>query len=598
MDRNKIKNTYLENIKKEEFSLLSLKRRSFYVSMLRLLVFAAGITSAIAAFRYSPLAGSVAMIVFIVLFFFLFRKSAWYSQIIILSENLIRINKDEINALGGDCSAFDGGADLIDTGHDFTYDTDIFGDDSVFRHINRTVTGCGRAILAGWLTGPYDLQKAIPERQDAVRELSGKLYWRQKFMAYSSDRLLDEKEIDSLQEWLNEKDPFFTPFAMEAVTVILPLITTAVFISAISGLLPLKVFIFIFVFNLMLAGIFLRKSNRIHSMVSRKHIYLSSFAELINLIEKEQFTSSVMTGMQNKISGRKGSAAEKIRELNTIIRSFDSRLNMLAGFILNGFLLWDFQCVKRLERWRSSSAEGLPVWLNLLGKTDAFSSLANYTYNNPGYSFPDVINDAVVLEAFKMGHPLLKNEARVDNDFCISRGEVNIFTGANMSGKSTFLRNVAVNMVLAMAGAPVCAAKMSFSPVILYTSMRTTDSLSRNESYFYAELKRLKNLKDRLENGEDILFILDEILKGTNSTDRSTGSKLFLRRLIEIGGTGLIATHDISLAEMEEEFPGIVMNRCFEVEIDGKKINFDFKIRNGITRNMNASVLMQQMGIV
>jgi DNA mismatch repair ATPase MutS len=197
-----------------------------------------------------------------------------------------------------------------------------------------------------------------------------------------------------------------------------------------------------------------------------------------------------------------------------------------------------------------------------------------------------------------MGHPLLKRETRISNDFSVEcRGQVFIITGANMAGKSTFLRTVAVNMVLGMIGAPVCAGEMNLSPVKLFTSMRTTDSLSQNESYFYAELKRLKALKERLEKGENIFFILDEILKGTNSTDKSLGSKLFLRRAIEYGGTGLIATHDISLGEMETEFPVNVVNKCFEIEIDGEKISFDYLLRDGITRKMNAAALMKQMGI-
>ena len=252
----------------------------------------------------------------------------------------------------------------------------------------------------------------------------------------------------------------------------------------------------------------------------------------------------------------------------------------------------------KLEKWRDSVSSSLPVWLNLLGKIDGLNSLANYAYNNPDYSFPQVVNGEPVLEADSMGHPLLKRETRISNDFSVKRrGQVFIITGANMAGKSTFLRTVAVNMVLGMIGAPVCAGEMNLSPVKLFTSMRTTDSLSQNESYFYAELKRLKALKERLEKGENIFFILDEILKGTNSTDKSLGSKLFLRRVIEYRGTGLIATHDISLGEMETEFPVNVVNKCFEIEIDGEKISFDYLLRDGITRKMNAAALMKQMGI-
>jgi DNA mismatch repair ATPase MutS len=333
-------------------------------------------------------------------------------------------------------------------------------------------------------------------------------------------------------------------------------------------------------------------------MVSRKQLFLSSFEQLVSSFEKEEFKSDVMSAIKQKLCAGQSSVAYKIKELNNIISAFDSRLNLFVGLILNGFLLWDFHCLMKLEKWRRSAASGLPVWLNLLGKADGLNSLANYSFNNPDISFPEVVRNGPVLEAFRMSHPLLKKETRVSNDFSIrQRGQVFIITGANMAGKSTFLRTVAVNMVLGMTGAPVCAEKMKLTPLKLFTSMRTVDSLSHNESYFYAELKRLKALKERLEKGEDIFFILDEILKGTNSTDKSLGSKQFLRRIIDLGGTGLIATHDISLGEMEVEYPGNVVNKCFEIEIDGENISFDYLLRDGITRRMNAAALMKQMGI-
>jgi DNA mismatch repair ATPase MutS len=226
-------------------------------------------------------------------------------------------------------------------------------------------------------------------------------------------------------------------------------------------------------------------------------------------------------------------------------------------------------------------------------------SIANFAYNNPAYSYPQLSDQKEVFTSCMMGHPLISRESRICNDFCIGgKGMVIIVTGANMAGKSTFLRTVAVNFILAMAGAPICANALKFTPLKLYTSMRTTDSLSHNESYFYAELKRLKTLKTRVESGEQILFILDEILKGTNSVDKSNGSKVFMKKMIELGGTGLIATHDTSLGEMENDFPRAIKNKSFEIEIDGENITFDYKLRDGITTKMNAALLMKQMGIL
>ena len=429
--------------------------------------------------------------------------------------------------------------------------------------------------------------------------MSVKLEWRQQFAAYGIERPLGDKELKSLKDWLKDGDIFnFSPL-LKSIAIIFPAAAIITLIVFIISILPFSVFLIVFLLNLLIIAIYLKKINRIHAMVSRKHLFLSSVALLIRSFENEKFSSHTLTGIQEKLCTSSGSAAAKIKELDMIIRSFDNRLNMILGIVLNGLLLWDYHCIMKLERWRRAAASHLPGWLTLLGTIDALNSLANYSYNNPDYCYPLIAGDGSVIDSVSMGHPLLRREIRVSNDFSIQkRGLVYIITGANMAGKSTFLRTVAVNILLAMVGAPVCCQRMKFSPVRLFTSMRTIDSLSHNESYFYAELKRLKILKDRIEQKEDILFILDEILKGTNSTDKSIGSKQFLRLLIGLGGTGLVATHDISLGEMQSEYSGTVINKCFEIEIDSDRITFDYLLRNGITRKMNAAMLMKQMGIV
>jgi hypothetical protein len=598
MNPEDIRKTYIDLKQKNEILLAGLKKYQLLISLLRLFVFIAGGIFSAVAFSHTVIGGIIALLVTIICFLLLVKKYEDYSGKILITQNLVTINDNEINALDGDYSSFDGGSDLNDTKHDFSGDIDIFGEDSLFRYLNRTVTGSGRSQLAGWLSEPYDLREEITERQDAVRELSGKLTWRQQFMAFGLNKPLNEKEIRSLHDWLNESDDSYSSLLMKISSYVLPLAAIVTLLLVISGVLPFMVFLLLYVFNLFLITLFLKKSNRIHAMVSRKQLFLSSFEQLVGSFEKEHFTSDVLAAIKEKLCASQGSVAFKIKELNNIINAFDNRLNLFVGLILNGFLLWDFHCIMKLEKWRRSAASSLPLWLDLLGKTDGLNSLANYAYNNPDNSFPEVGENGPLLQAVRMGHPLLKRETRVSNDFSVwQRGQVFIITGANMAGKSTFLRTVAVNMVLGMTGAPVCAEKMRLTPLNLFTSMRTVDSLSHNESYFYAELKRLKALKERLENSEDIFFILDEILKGTNSTDKSLGSKQFLRRVIDLGGTGLIATHDISLGEMEIEYPMNVVNKCFEIEIDGENISFDYLLRDGITRKMNAAALMRQMGI-
>jgi DNA mismatch repair ATPase MutS len=320
---------------------------------------------------------------------------------------------------------------------------------------------------------------------------------------------------------------------------------------------------------------------------------------LLKAFEKESFSSQGLNEIKFNIIGKKTSAAVSVKKLGDLIHAFDSRMNIFAGFILNGFLLWDYQSIYRLEKWKSEYRDLFPVWLDMVGRIDAYISLGNYAFNNPGFVYPAISDNSIMFQAKNLGHQLIDEKRRVCNDFVLEkRGTVCIISGANMAGKSTFLRTVAVNYILGMTGAPVCASEMSFIPVKLFTSMRTTDSLSDNESYFYAELKRLKILKSKVENGEPVFMILDEILKGTNSEDKSSGSKLFLRKIVAHGGTGLIATHDTSLCKLETEVPGKIINKCFEIEIDGQNILFDYKLHEGITQKMNAVFLMKQMGIL
>jgi hypothetical protein len=581
-----------------QVSLSELKRKQLMISLIRLAVFIAGLLLTIWAFTFSVPAGIVSLMLSLAVFLFLVIRYVELEAGISVTGNLIRINKSELNAIDGDFSSFDGGREFIDPGHDFSADLDIFGDDSLFRYLNRCVTGSGKSQLAGWLLSPIGPGEDIPSRQKAVRELAPKIEWRQKFMAYGYEGQLTDTYIDSLAGWLAESDDLATPFQRKAAYAA-PVLTLAVFSLVIAGLLPVQLFVLLFVINLFFTGYFLKATARIHERVSKKYGILEPLRKLIECIGDETFTSPVLAGIKNRLSSGDDSVAKRLKELNSIIRMFDGRLNLFAGLILNGVLLWDFHCVMRLEKWRRMSAGNLPVWLRMAGRMDAFISLASYSFNNPGYCFPSLSEEGRIINAEDLGHPLIPGKLRVTNDFSTgNEKQIFIITGANMSGKSTFLRAVAVNMILAMTGAPVCAVKMKFTPVRLFTSMRTADSLSHSESYFYAELKRLRILKESLENGDPVFFLLDEILKGTNSTDKSTGSKQFLLKLMELGGTGMLATHDISLGELGKDHPGKIVNKCFEVEIDGENILFDYKLRNGITSKMNAAMLMKQMGII
>jgi len=569
------------------------------ISVFRLVVFVGGIVLSCLAFTLSKYYGFVALILTLVIFIYLLML---YSRHLAKQQyllNLELINQNEIKAGEGDFSIFPDGSSFIAKGHDFSYDTDIFGPGSLFQFLNRTCTGYGSEVLACWLSDPYELRTVLRERQQTVAEIGLKIIWRQSFLATGINRNLDRNNILGMTKWLALGQKNKSSAVRRICLLALPSLACITLLLTVAGLVHYSIFVSIFLANLLIVFVNLKNTQSVHEELTGRYNFLSSLGSLIELIESEQFESTLIEKMKEDIKGSRLSAVKALKELSGIIRAFDSRLNIFVGFIFNGLFLWDLHCLRKLDGWKAAYGKKFPAWLDMLGQVDAFISLGNYAYNNPEFVYPLPSDDMTPFKARQLGHPLIDNSKRVCNDFVLpSKGMICIITGANMAGKSTFLRTVAVNMILAMVGAPVCAVEMKFLPTRLFTSMRTTDSLTSNESYFYAELKRLRQLQQMVLTGENILFILDEILKGTNSEDKSLGSRLFLNKIISLGGTGLIATHDTTLGRLEEEYPEVIINKCIEVEIDGEIIHFDYKLRDGIASKKNAVLLMKQMGII
>lgn len=573
------------------------KRILFILSLMRLLIFAGGIILTWIGFSHSTVPGILSLFFFMTLFMVLLRRYSIHSDRHRHFSNMQKINLMEMKAVSGDVSSFPDGDEFRDISHDFSYDTDLFGKDSLFQFLNRTSTALGAEILAGWLTDQFSLARNLENRQKAISDLASRLEWRQDFMAMSMGKNLDKEHIAGILGWLGEEHFPLSPRMINILIILLPAscIISAFLLAA--GLVHYTLFTSIFLINLSVSFSILRKTNAFHLSLSGRSRFLFSMGDLILHIDKEPFEADHLNEIRNAAKEESISAAGSLKKLGRIIQAFDSRLNIIVGFFLNGTILWDLHCIRKLEKWKSAHGSRFVKWLELTGQIDAFLSLGNYAFNNNDYSFPVISADSFILSADALGHPLIDPVKRVCNSFSIRQQDICIISGANMAGKSTFLRTVAVNYILAMTGAPVCAKTMSFRPARLFTSMRTTDSLTSGESYFYAELKRLVNLLTRIRENHDVFFILDEILKGTNSEDKTLGSKMFIRRLIETGGTGLIATHDTSLGRMKDEFPGIIVNKCIEIEIDGDIIKFDYQLRDGITKSRNAVLLMRNMGI-
>jgi DNA mismatch repair ATPase MutS len=318
------------------------------------------------------------------------------------------------------------------------------------------------------------------------------------------------------------------------------------------------------------------------------------------MIENSNFKSVYLTDIQKQLVTEEGKIPSKaIHQLSVILNYMDSNLNILVSIILNGLFMFNLHLLLKAEKWKKQNQENVPNWFGSIATFDALSSLSNFAYNNPDFVYPELVSGDFEFSAVNIGHPLIDAEERVVNNIEIKGwNQFAIITGANMSGKSTFLRTIGANYILAMVGAPVCASKLSFYPIQIHSSIRTSDSLVKHESYFYAELKRLKQIIDELESGKKKLILLDEILKGTNSKDKQAGSIALIEQLLHYKSVGLFATHDLMLGELATRFPEQVNNLCFEIQIENDKMLIDYKLHAGVCKNLNATYLMKNMGIL
>lgn len=558
-------------------------------------------------------------ILFTIPFLFLLKLHVNIRRKAELLKELIKINENEISGIHGDYSVFDPGNRFIDPSHPYSFDLDIFGDGSIYQLVNRTCTAGGARKLAEKLSLPLSNKEDIIIQQKAVEELKDILQWRQIYQASgnlilkisedSGDSNHSEEKNKSnfekenifhneMMNWLNSPFHFSESPAFKYLLMFFPLISLILFILMLTGLFPVMGFIGFGLFQLGIVITQLKKVNRIHQQLGRKTLILKKYGELLFQIENQNFNSSYLCNLKATAGLIDQTAGRSLKKLQGLTSALDNRLNILVSIVANAYLLWDLQVVYKVELWRRQNSAHLPLWLETIYQFDAISGFSAFSYNNPDYCIPEIKSDGYFLQMKGAGHPLINKSLMVTNDLEMGKNQkLLVITGANMAGKSTFLRTIGVNLILAMAGSVVCAHEFITCPIGLHTSIRTTDSVQKNESYFYAELIRLKAIIDRLAMGEKLFIIIDEMLRGTNSKDKHVGSQALIEQLIRLGGTGLLATHDIALGELADKYPSDITNYRFEVEIKNDELFFDYKLKTGISQNLNASFLMKKMGI-
>jgi DNA mismatch repair ATPase MutS len=333
-------------------------------------------------------------------------------------------------------------------------------------------------------------------------------------------------------------------------------------------------------------------------MLSKIVSEVQTLQQQLKYFEELNCSATLLIDLRENII-TKGKASKSILELKRILDRFDYRLNVLVFFVLNTFLLWDLRQIISLNKWKATNATLVDSWFATIAHLELINSLSTLSYNHPSWVVPTVSESHFTIFATELGHPLINEDKRVNNGFSTEgTAKVSIVTGSNMAGKSTFLRSLGVNLVLAHMGAPVCAASFVFSPVELCSSMRIADNLAENTSTFYAELKKLKGIIEKVRDREKVFILLDEILRGTNSVDKHKGSEALIKQLISEDAVAVIATHDVELGKLESEYQGHISNYYFDVQVEGEELYFDYKIKRGICQSMNASLLMKKIGIM
>lgn len=505
----------------------------------------------------------------------------------------IRLNELEIEILERrNYQDLPDGSQFDDPLHAFSQDVDLFGRGSFFQYANRTALYEGTNKLAAIFT--ENSIDDIPRKQEAIKELAQKPKWRQEFTALAG-LVKTETPSKVVVNWFKNYRNFvpnFIKWLPPVFSVISVIFIAAYSFDYIKGIHLLLWFLV----GVLFTGIYLKKINLLSGSVSKIQDTFHQYHFLMELLEKEEFSSEILKKNQARIHAEKKKASQIFREFSRAIDSLDQRNNFLFGLLANGFLLWDLRQSYKLEKWIKAYGQNVANWFEVIEFTDAYNSLGNFVFNHPAYVFPEIQTKKNGISAKNLAHPLLDPRKRVANDFHIGDEEFFIITGANMAGKSTFLRTVSLQILMSNIGLPVCAEVCQYSPIKLITSMRTSDSLNDDESYFFSELKRLKFIVDEIKT-DRYFIILDEILKGTNSSDKAIGSKKFIRKLVKSNSTGIIATHDLSLCEITSELEQ-VKNHYFDAEIINNELHFDYRFKDGVCQNMNASFLLRKMEIV
>jgi len=589
-------NDYQRLIAVHSEAVQGLKKQYNLLAVLRLISILSSLTFGYFAVRYHITFTIIGAGISFLTFLVFLRFHTKIKKQLLLENTLLGINQVELNFLEKGELSFEDGVAFLHSNHPYTYDLDVFGPHSLFHHLNRSKTVMGSTQLANALLerSPDEL---ILQRQEATQELTSMIEWRQDFMAKGILAKDSEKIVATLRSWNSEQAPLTV--ALKLMSYVFPALGLSLTIAGIiKGFNPLllNLSVTVFIINLITLASQLKKMNREIAFADKINETLLRYSELLLAIEQVEWKSDVLKEAKLRLIQSETTASKEIHTLSRIFASLESLQNGFGAIIFNGLVQYHLHTYRKLIHWKQAHAQHLTEWLALIGEMEVLISFANLNYNNPDFTYPSLNQDAGI-QFSELGHPLIKATKRVSNSVDFSDKPFIILTGSNMSGKSTFLRTLGINLILANAGSSICAKAASVQPMDILVSMRLSDSLTDSESYFFAEVKRLKEIMMELDNRR-CFILLDEILRGTNSDDKRTGTIEVVKKVISKNAIGAIATHDLEVCNTTYEFPDLLINKCFEVEIIDDELHFDYLLRDGICKNKSATFLMQKMGVI
>ena len=590
---------YNANVSKFDARIKKIKKQIVFLSLLRLFTFVTFVAF-IALYIFHKQTNLFLAVSFIgfVSFLYVVQRDLRLAAESKLLANKLCLNQNEIKFLNHEFDQQHPGSNYANLNPYLAADFDLFGAGSLYQYLNRCFTKIGKDRFANSLCQSELDENVIIRKQEAIKELCEKNEFVQNFQAHAM--LISEtgKELSNLQAWLDE--PVAKLRFLQISSIICPLISLSWLAAVAFGPFTLGSLLLPILMNMLIVGANKKLINDSHTHLGKSSSVLKKYTALIKLTENESFESPYLNAIKKKLSDQDTKASLVLESLFNLLNTFDLRYNWVVSLTLNALFLFDVQILFRLIKWKELHKESIPAWFPVLSELEPLMSYAVFAYNNQSQiTYPQISNEDFSFQANEMGHPLLASSLRVNNTINIKNTPcVNIITGANMAGKSTFLRTMTVNLILAMNGAAVCAKKLVFTPCEIMSSIKIQDSLSNNESYFYAELLRIKEIISHVEKQPRTLVILDEILRGTNTKDKQLGSLGLLEKLISLNAVVMIATHDLVIGELENKYPKHVNNQCFEVELTNDQLIFDYKLKQGISQKLNASFLMKKMAIM